>query len=134
MFALLCKKCSKLTRVETLIVLSFIFIFLFSGYSMQKSILGLRFCFLSTIIFAVVAPYVGTLLTVYIPGMPLFLGSIIDRHVTPQCACYNIPQIIVLLIQPWLIFVLSSLMAFLIGSVFLGTVFCVISYLSCLAR
>lgn len=102
---------------------------------MRRSIVGLRACHVSTIIFTIVAPNCANLVAMCIPNMPPFLGSLIDRHLSTKRYFSNLVlHTLVWSIQSWGIIVLSSLTVFLLGNIFVGTVLCLTAYLDCLLR
>ncbi|OXA48056.1 hypothetical protein Fcan01_16850 [Folsomia candida] len=71
----------------------------FSGYPNRNSILGLQFCFVSTLLVGIGGPFFLLLLNLYDPKMHPFLGSLVH----------------------WSIFVIGSFTVFILGNVFLGT-------------
>lgn len=106
----------------------------FLEHSMGKSILGLKFCFVSGIMVTIVSPLFLVLLTVYDCRMHPFLGSVIVRHCNGPLHVCHLIYTLVFFIQHWSIFVYGSFIVLQFGIIFLGTVLCITSYLPCLSR
>ncbi|OXA47810.1 hypothetical protein Fcan01_16845 [Folsomia candida] len=103
-------------------------------YPNRKSILGLRVCFVSTILIATIGPFLVVLLTLYDPTMHPFLGSLVARHCKMGWSvCNYFLHTVVFFTQHWTFFVLGSLMLFIYGNLFFGMVLCVATYLHCLS-
>ncbi|OXA63059.1 hypothetical protein Fcan01_00487 [Folsomia candida] len=81
---------------------------IFAGYSMRRSIVGLRFCYISAIIFGIVRSNCVNLLTVFATNFPPFLESVIVRHVITGYYVDVIFYVLVFSIQPWAIMAITS--------------------------
>lgn len=110
-----------------------LFVSSFVGYPNQKSILGLRFCFVSTMLIGIIGPFLVMLLTLYDPSMYPFLGSLVARHFKEDLSVFNyVLHTIVFFTQHWTFSVYGSLIPFIFGDLFLGMVLCIMTYLHCL--